>query len=365
MKRCTQCVLPDTYPNIQFDEQGVCNFCSAHKSPVYAGKDALIRQIDRLKSKTGSYEAILGLSGGRDSTFTAHYIVKELGLKVVAFTYDNGMIPDTTWENIHNTVSTLDIDHRVISPQTLQKTVKLVLNGMSYRPSPAMVAFLCTGCYQGITESYAQVVAETDCHLVIKGGGEPEQSFAENLLAGEGPSTRKKLIKGFAREFLRNPSYLNPALLKSFYTEYKMRYAGPKRNYKSIYLFNYVEWDEQRILSTIQEQLKWRVPDKMSSSWRSDCKINVIRQYLYQQLLSFTKNDELLSQLIRVGAITREDALSRLEVENVTNEELLREILTEVEFDPEKLFRAMSRYERNQLPNSSVTHKNHFKPTRL
>lgn len=271
---------------------------------------------------------------------------------MVAFTYDNGMIPAATWENIHNTVSILGIDHRVISPQTLQKTVRQVLNGISHRPSPAMVAFLCTGCYEGITESYAKIVAETDCHLVIKGGGEPEQSFAESLLAGEGPSSHKKLIKGFAREFTQNPTYLNPLLLNSFYTEYKMRYAGPKRDYKSIYLFNYIEWDEQKILSTIQEQLKWCVPEKMSSSWRSDCKINVIRQYLYQELLGFTKNDELLSQLIRGGAITRESALARLDVENITNEELLRDILTDVQFDPEKMIRAISKFKKDK-PNPS------------
>ena len=354
MKRCAQCVLPESYPNIQFDEQGICNFCRDHKPPVYAGKDALIKQVERLKSKTSAYEAILGLSGGRDSTFTAYYIVQELGLNVVAFTYDNGMIPATTWENIHSTVSILGIDHRVISPQTLHKTVRQVLNGISHRPSPAMVAFLCTGCYEGITESYSKIVAETDCHLVIKGGGEPEQSFAESLLAGEGLRSRKKLIKGFAREFSRNPSYLNPSLLNSFYTEYKMRYAGPKRDYKSIYLFNYIEWDEQKILSTIQEQLKWRVPEKMSSSWRSDCKINVIRQYLYQELLGFTKNDELLSQLSRGGAITREDALARLEVENITNEELLREILTDIQFDPDKMFRAMSKFKQNKPSHSTV-----------
>ena len=344
MKRCTRCVLPETYPNIQFDQEGICNFCRDHKPPVYAGKPALLKRLDRFKNKSGDYDAIIGLSGGRDSSFTANYVVKELGLKVIAFTFDNGMIPATTWENIHNTVSILGIDHRVISSQSLQKTVKQVMNGISHRPSPSMVAFLCTGCYKGIVESYDRIVAETDCHLIISGGGEPEQSFAESLLAGEGPRTRNKLIKGFAREFLRNPYFLNPALLNSFYQEYKSRFKGGKPNYVSLQLFDYIEWDEELILSTIQQKLKWRVPEKMSSSWRSDCKINVIRQYLYQQLLGFTKNDELLSQLIRSGAYAREDALSRLEVENVTNEDLLREILTDIKFDPERLFRAMSKY---------------------
>ena len=27
IKRCSKCLLPDTYPKIQFDEESVCNYC--------------------------------------------------------------------------------------------------------------------------------------------------------------------------------------------------------------------------------------------------------------------------------------------------------------------------------------------------
>jgi hypothetical protein len=30
---CTQCVLPATFPQIQFDAQGVCNFCRQGEAP--------------------------------------------------------------------------------------------------------------------------------------------------------------------------------------------------------------------------------------------------------------------------------------------------------------------------------------------
>jgi hypothetical protein len=30
MQVCTKCVLPETYPGIQFDENGVCNYCIAY-----------------------------------------------------------------------------------------------------------------------------------------------------------------------------------------------------------------------------------------------------------------------------------------------------------------------------------------------
>lgn len=343
MRTCTRCVLPETYPNITFDSQGVCNFCNAHVAQKHWGKEALVKSIEKFCDPTCGYDAIIGLSGGRDSTYTAHYVVRELGYKVIAFTYDNGFIPQTTWENIQNTVEILGIDHRVISSKKIDKTVKSVLNGISKAPSPAMVAFLCTGCYTGIIEGYAQLVEELNCRLVIKGGGEPEMSFAEYLLSGSQEHDKLSLAKGFLRELKQNPYYLRPDVTFPFFQEYLSRFTHHKTDYASIYLFKYIAWDEQKILDTITRELKWRIPDKMSSSWRSDCKVNVIRQFLYKELLGFTKNEELLSQLIRAGVLTREDAISRLVKENQTDPELLAEILADIDFPVKKLYYALEK----------------------
>jgi hypothetical protein len=27
MKRCTRCILPETFPGIEFDDEGVCQYC--------------------------------------------------------------------------------------------------------------------------------------------------------------------------------------------------------------------------------------------------------------------------------------------------------------------------------------------------
>jgi len=27
MKRCSKCILPEDFPNIRFDKNGVCNYC--------------------------------------------------------------------------------------------------------------------------------------------------------------------------------------------------------------------------------------------------------------------------------------------------------------------------------------------------
>ena len=343
MKFCTKCVLPASYPNITFDENGICDFCRDHSSPKYLGEDELVQRINQLKDPSCSYDAILGLSGGRDSTYAAYYLVHELGLKVVAFTFDNGFMPEVTWQNIQNTVRILGLDHKVIKSQTMKADTRRVLKALAKKPSPAMVAFLCAGCTTGLTEGFNKIADELDCRLVIDGGGEPEMTFAEYLLTGDKTRRRSSLIKGFGKELLANPSYLNPQILASFSKEFISRFTHGQSNHTSIPLFRYIVWDEERILKTITEELNWQVPDKMSSSWRSDCQVNVVRQYLYQELLGFTKNNELLSQLIRDGYMTREEALERLNRENRTDPEYLTEILADLGMDLQDLETGLKR----------------------
>lgn len=304
MKMCSVCVLPETYPNITFNNEGKCNFCLSHQERKVLGQDALIKRIKKMNIPSCGYDAILGLSGGRDSSFAAYYLVHELKLKILGFTFDNGFMPDTTWNNINKIVNKLGLNHQIISGQRTELAIKHSIKAISHKPSPAMVAFLCSGCYTGLSDSYGQLVEETGCRLVISGSGEPENTFAEYLLSGDGTRRKTSLIMGFLREITNNPHYLDPRVTSSFFQEYIHRFTRRKKKFSSIDLFNYIDWDEDLILRTIKQEFDWQVPEKMSSSWRSDCKVNVIKQYLYKELLGFTKNEELLSQLIRNGSIT-------------------------------------------------------------
>lgn len=341
MITCSKCVLPESYPNISFDLDGVCNFCNSFVPPIYEGRDALVKIIKELKNPTCKYDAILGMSGGRDSTYAAYFAVRELGLKIMGFTYDNGFIPETIWDNIHKAVSILGIEHTIVRADYLKKSVKSVLHAISHKPSPAMVAFLCSGCQTGIKQNIIKVAERLDCPTILTGGGEPENTFAEHLLTGSNERRNRNKILGFLREMSNNPHYLNPRLLVSFSKEFYHRFFHKPKSIIYVDLFHYIEWDENKIMETITQVLKWQKPDEISASWRADCKINVIRQYLYLNMLGFAKNEELLSQLIRNKKITRENALTRLESDNHINQDFLLEIFNELDFNPEVLFRSL------------------------
>ena len=114
---CTRCIMDDTVPGITFDENGVCTFCKIHdeleaKYPMNEETPLKLQAIvDKIKKdgKRKKYDCIVGVSGGRDSTYTLYSAVK-LGLRPLAVHFDNGWNSDLAVQNIKNACSKLNID---------------------------------------------------------------------------------------------------------------------------------------------------------------------------------------------------------------------------------------------------------------
>jgi N-acetyl sugar amidotransferase len=115
---CTRCIMDTTDPDITFDSSGVCNLCHrfeaiAAKRLIPEGERAgrLAELVARIKAdgKGKDYDAIIGVSGGVDSTYVA-YLTHELGLRVLAVHFDNGWNSELAVANIEKTLKVLGID---------------------------------------------------------------------------------------------------------------------------------------------------------------------------------------------------------------------------------------------------------------
>ena len=73
LKKCNKCILPETYPFIRFDEKGICNFCNAYEKQEFKGDAELLKVLDKHRSKDGQPDCLVGLSGGRDSSYGLHF----------------------------------------------------------------------------------------------------------------------------------------------------------------------------------------------------------------------------------------------------------------------------------------------------
>ncbi|PHZ84844.1 N-acetyl sugar amidotransferase [Paremcibacter congregatus] len=115
---CTRCIYDNTLPNISFNEKGVCNYCHEidELAAIYPngeeGSIELKKVISNIKKagKGKKYDAIIGVSGGCDSSYLLHYLTTEHNLRLLAVHFDNTYNSTIATENINALLSKLNID---------------------------------------------------------------------------------------------------------------------------------------------------------------------------------------------------------------------------------------------------------------
>lgn len=110
MRYCKSCLQPDTRPGIAFDEKGICFAClyeEKKKHIDWAERFSELQAIaneakDKARSKGGIYDCVIGVSGGKDSTFQAVYCKEKLGLNPLLVNCAPDEITEIGRKNIDN-----------------------------------------------------------------------------------------------------------------------------------------------------------------------------------------------------------------------------------------------------------------------
>lgn len=93
MHFCKKCVMPDTRPGLSFDHEGVCAACRwfEQKDAVidWTARERELRQIVQWANDRshGPWACVLGVSGGKDSTWQACYLRDYLGINPLLVNY--------------------------------------------------------------------------------------------------------------------------------------------------------------------------------------------------------------------------------------------------------------------------------------
>ncbi|MGD2164526.1 MAG: ATPase [Anaerolineae bacterium] len=325
--RCSKCVLPDNTPNIVFNEDGVCNYCETYRRPDYEGESELLKLLDAFRRPSSSYDCVVGLSGGRDSSYVLLKLVKDYGMKVLAVNYENPFTVPQAKANIENAVRALNVDLVRFQDKrhTHEKTLRDTYLAWRKRPSAALIPIVCIGCKPAWVGIY-RTAEEHDIHCIVTGGNPFEViSFKREMVGiSRDEDPRRAFFKYVysSREILRNRHYLKPSIALALVRAYLfgnphslgLRLRWPGMTWVEV--FNYVEWNEQEIMSRIRAELDWESPPSLKSTWRFDCRVKHLVDYMYTQTLSMTDKDDFYAKMVRQGLIGREDALRRLQDEN-------------------------------------------------
>ncbi|MCS6933632.1 MAG: N-acetyl sugar amidotransferase [Chitinophagales bacterium] len=122
-RRCVRCISDTTCPGITFDNNGVCNFCHLHDKwcRMYPnderGQQIWNNTLKKIKrdGRGKKYDCIVGISGGRDSSYVLHLAVTKYQLRPLAVHFNDGFDNPVAGENMVNITRKLGVDLRTIT----------------------------------------------------------------------------------------------------------------------------------------------------------------------------------------------------------------------------------------------------------
>jgi glucosamine--fructose-6-phosphate aminotransferase (isomerizing) len=327
LRRCTTCLLPETFPYIHYYEDGECNYCKSYKKknqlkPI----EELHKLVEPYRKTNGQADILIPFSGGRDSTYVLHVVKEELGLNPIAFTYDWGMVTDLARRNIARTCGKLGVENIIVAADIHWKRENIRKNISAWLKKPAlgMIPLFMAG--DKFFFYYAhKVKKQLNIDLEIWGVNDLENTNFKTGFAGLAPQFDKeriysismknklKLFSFVGKNMFQSLGYLNGSILDSM-GSFASRYVTSKADY--YHLFDYMHWDEEHIEKTLFENYDWEKSVDTNSTWRIGDGTASFYNYIYTRVAGFSENDTFRSNQIREGMITRKKALELIYEEN-------------------------------------------------
>lgn len=354
IRRCTKCLLPETFPYIAYDAGGVCNYCHSYKPKgLKVDKRPQFEEVlKKYRRSDGKQDCIVAFSGGRDSSYGLHLLVKEFGMKPLTFTYDWGLVTDLARRNIARMTGKLGVENILISADIKMKrrNVRLNVEAWLKQPRLGMIPLFMAG------DKHFFVHVNT----IRRQTGIPCDIWMENKLentdfkagfAGIRPNFDKERIDKqstlaklqmplyYMRNFAANPGYLN-ASLPDTYSAFKAYYTEPREVY--LLLFDYIPWNEEMLDRTLKDEYNWEISPDTTSTWRIGDGTAAFYNYVYGLVAGFTEFDTFRSNQIREGMITREEGLAHVLRENRPRFESMMWYFETIGVDMERALKAVN-----------------------
>lgn len=313
LQTCIQCVLSnfdDSY--ISFNDEGLCSYCQEennrfkNSSKNIKGKLEVI--IDEIKStsQNGSYDCLIGVSGGVDSSYLAYQAVK-LGLRPLILHYDNGWNSEMAVMNIENIVKTMDLDlYTHVNNWEEFKDIQ-----RSFFKAHVVDIELITD--QAIVAIQYQVAAKFNIKYILTGSN----NATESILPKSWYHWKSDVlnIKSIHKKF-------GAITMKTYPTMgyFKRIYFLKIKKIKAVSLLDLMEYNKDKAKNTIIQEMGWR--DYGGKHFESIF-TRFYQAYILPKKFNIDKRKAHLSALICSGQMTKQEALEELKKPIYDSERLL------------------------------------------
>ena len=304
---CSKTVMDTSDPSISFDSNGISNHYHEFKNFVEpnwhtdsSGQDYLATYIDQIK-RDGygkEFDCILGLSGGVDSSYMLHALVKEYGLRPLVFHVDGGWNSEIAVHNINCLVDSLGLDlyTEVVNWNEMRDfQLAMFKSGVPHLDIPQDLAFI------GVLYKFA---AKHSIKYIINGGNISTECVLMPLDILYWPSDFlqiKDILSQFGTVQMSSYPFSN-----IFYHKLYLPYVRRIRTFKPL---NYMPYTKSLAIETLQNLYSWKpYPQKHFESRFT----RFFESYWLPTRFNYDMRRNQYSSLILTGQMTRDDALKQL-----------------------------------------------------
>jgi N-acetyl sugar amidotransferase len=308
--------MPETWAGITFDENGVCSLCREHENQENINweirqerlSNIISRYKEYAKENNVKYEAIVGISGGKDSIYTLWATVRKYCLKVLVVTFDHGfhLTSEGEW-NLSQIPKILDCDH-------IRFSIGNGLRNALCKKGCELIGDFCLHCHLGVGTTAARISKLWNVPLQI--WGEPTALYSttgdyrlDDLEEQNQEHFEKVFAVGTTTKTIIPDGYDAIDLQPLMWPEGKFPL-------KAIYLGHFESWDQEEHARIIKQELGWRDYPKQETwqSWdKNDCPLELVREAQKKLRRGFGKASFAASKEIRSGKISREEGMKLVE----------------------------------------------------
>lgn len=301
---CTRCLMDTSDPEIQFDEQGVCNHCHDYDRLILqrvmkgeAGLRYLEGLVEQIKSdgRGKPYDCLMGMSGGVDSTYVAYVVKHKFGLRPLAIHMDNGWDSELAVKNIEETLKRLEID--------------LFTNVLDWEEFKNLqLAFLKASTPDSEIPSDHAIWAVT--------GDMAEKLKVRYILTGFNVRTETHLPRAWSQghfdwKYIQSVNrQFGKAKLKTYPHQGFFTYYRRLLSLRRVDILNYMDYNKLEAMRLLERELGWKY---YGGKHHESIYTRFYQGYILPTKFGYDKRRSHLSSQVCSGEISREAALAEIQ----------------------------------------------------
>jgi N-acetyl sugar amidotransferase len=311
MKFCKKCVMPITKPDLHFDENGVCDACNSQKDKNHnidwGKREKEFLDLVKKYKKHPDYDCVIGVSGGKDSTFQVLKIL-ELGLNPLCVVFEPTIPTKIGRKNLKN-LNNLGVD-----------LIHIKRNPIVYKKL-AKEAFIRTGDNEwqnhiGIFTTVPKMAINFNIPLIIWGEspqieyGGPASSKSRNILDRQWLEEFGGLLGNRISDMIGVDGLTERDLsLYKYPSDEEIHRVG----ITGLFLGYYFKWNLREVLKISQANGFTPQDRPVETTYENfenlDCYSNHVHDYLKYVKYGFGRATDNACLDIRLGYITREEGV--------------------------------------------------------